>query len=351
MSPPTDTLSATTSADTTAVPNATATATSAGPNAGTNATSGSTSTTANISTTTTTTTTNVDHQGPSTLAAVAVKLPQFWKQDPHIWFLQVEEQFKKARITTETAKYSYLMTSLPPNIAMDVRDILVCPPSSPYTALKTAILKRTAVSQKENLQQLLQAEVLGDRTPSQLLRSMTFLHGTAPTNVPLFREIFLSRLPTTCQQFLAMMPDSTPLDELAEAADRVLSYTPAVLAPVAAVSTPTAHVPPTPVLPPTPMPCPVVASETAMIAAIERLTEQVAELKTERKEDYRRHRSPPRWRHRPPPRWCNRSRSREYPPTRSNGVCYYHTEFGSRARKCREPCSYYHQGNGQAGRQ
>lgn len=299
----------------------------------------STATTSTASSTASTATTATLQPQTCTMATVAVKLPSFWTEDPHVWFLQVEEQFKLARVTTETTKYSHLVTSLPPKVMMDLRDVLVQSHTNPYTTLKAVILKRTAATQKEKLQQLLQAEALGDRTPSQLLRAMSALYSTTPVSEPLFRELFISRLPTACQPFLALLPDATPLDQLAEVADRVVASTPTVPASIAAVSSPAASTFPAHSASPAPTPSPESTGDANILAAIKSLTEQVAEIKADRNTTQQP---------RSPRRWHNRSRFRVDSPPQSTGICVYHRRFGNRARMCRKPCSYYYQGNDQA---
>ena len=72
----------------------------------------------------------------TTLAAVSVKLSSFWPTNPEVWFAQVEAQFTIRSITTQRTKFDYVITSLSPEFAMDVRDLLLKPPTeNPYDIL------------------------------------------------------------------------------------------------------------------------------------------------------------------------------------------------------------------------
>ena len=93
----------------------------------------------------------------------------------------------------------------------------------PYEKLKHQLIARIADSEHQKLRQLLTAEELGDRKPSQLLRKMLLLLGDKAKMIDssLLRELFLQRLPTNMQMILASA-DSMTLDKLAETADRIM---------------------------------------------------------------------------------------------------------------------------------
>ena len=90
---------------------------------------------------------------PTTLAAVSVKLPQFWPADPEVWFAQVEAQFTCRGITAQKTKFYHVISSFNPEVAMEVRDLLLKPPNDrPYDVLKSQLVKRKAASeQREQL--------------------------------------------------------------------------------------------------------------------------------------------------------------------------------------------------------
>ena len=126
---------------------------------------------------------------PTTIAAatVSVKLPPFWPSDPEIWFAQVEATFTTRRITSEKTRFDYVIASLSPEVATEIRDLILKPPeTTPYKVLKEQLICRTTASEQRRLQQLFNAEA-----------------------------------PNVCM-VLASTKASTTLEEIAELADKVV---------------------------------------------------------------------------------------------------------------------------------
>ena len=69
--------------------------------------------------------------------------------------------------------FDYVIASLSPEIACEVRDLLIqSPEERPYDTLKAELIKPTAASEQRKLQQLISGEDLDDRKLTQLLRCM-----------------------------------------------------------------------------------------------------------------------------------------------------------------------------------
>ena len=148
---------------------------------------------------------------PASVSVVTVKIPPFWPADPQVWFAQVEAQFSTWNITSQRTKFDHVVAALAPELATEVRDLLLQPPAdTPYDVLRAQLIKRTAASEQRHFRQLFTAEELGDRTPSQLLRRLQQLLGDAagpnPDNTFL-RELFLQRLPGHVRMVLASSGD------------------------------------------------------------------------------------------------------------------------------------------------
>ncbi|UYV63697.1 hypothetical protein LAZ67_2005345 [Cordylochernes scorpioides] len=159
----------------------------------------------------------------------SIKAPEFWPNDPELWFITLESQFllnKPSPITNDDTKFSYLISLLPPSTAIEVREFIKShPPDNKYDALKKAIIKCTTDSEFKKLQQLLTQEELGDSLPSQLLRRLRQLVGESKAvSETTLKMLWMQRLSKNIQIILTTQEQAT-LNSLADLADRVMEIT------------------------------------------------------------------------------------------------------------------------------
>ncbi|CAH8625957.1 unnamed protein product [Dicrocoelium dendriticum] len=255
---------------------------------------------------------SVDHKVESLLSVVSLSVPPFWDMDPLLWFAHLEAEFYNHRITSDYAKYCKLLSYLPKEISMQVRDVIISQTENRYEALKEATIKRVMPSEKVRLQQLFRDLQLGDKLPSTLLREMQQLLGSSTMDETLLRELWLQRLPENTQAILATV-SSVSLTQLADLADRVIerSQPQADASKINAVASQGTSI-------------------TGLQSTIEALQTQVATLSRQVQQltmDRRRHsrsKSP-----------CKRSKS-----SNRQASCWYHQRFGTAARKCVKPCNF-----------
>ncbi|UYV76785.1 hypothetical protein LAZ67_14002014 [Cordylochernes scorpioides] len=242
----------------------------------------------------------------------SIKAPEFWPNDPELWFITLESQFllnKPSPITNDDTKFSYLISLLPPSTAIEVREFIISPPpDNKYDALKKAIIKCTADSEFKKLQQLLTQEELGDRLPSQLLRHLRQLIGESKAvSDTTLKMLWMQRLPKNIQIILTTQEQAS-LNSLADLADRVTEIT----------SSPS-------------------SSTSTLEMELASLRAEISGLKIDlNKKEERIPRS--RSRSSSSSRKSSPNSYRKYNPNGS--WCWYHFRFKHHARKCISPCTF-----------
>ena len=175
---------------------------------------------------------------------VALKLPEFYTNNPEVWFSYSNAQFLLRKITADETKFAHVIIALPPHVAEQVQQVIHNPPqTNKYGTLKNLLLKRFSLSETERASLLLDLPGLGDRKPSVLLAYMQKLcQGEHDFNSCLLaRELFMRQLPHDVRNLLADK-QNLPLEKLAEEADRFFSTAGSR---ICGVRTKTASAPPT----------------------------------------------------------------------------------------------------------
>lgn len=233
------------------------------------------------------------------MAAVSIKLPPFWPNDPTLWFAQVESQFVTRGITVESTKFHHVVGSLSPEAATEVRDIILSGSSThSYSNLKKALIDRSTESERKRLQRLILNEDIGDLKPTKLLRKMEQLLGdrSSTFDSTFLKELFIQRLPKNVQMILAPSIEKLEIIALAEMADKIMETSNDKIANVTA------------------------NRSNDQRDEIIKLKKEVALLKKQMGI-----------------KLPNFSKTKA--TDRSDNICWYHRKFGSNATKCSPPCS------------
>ncbi|XP_076235099.1 uncharacterized protein LOC143179672 [Calliopsis andreniformis] len=256
---------------------------------------------------------------PSVSAAILQKLPPFWKENPTLWFAQVEATFQLARITTDDTKYRYIITHLDHTVLPFIADVLTSPPATgKFEEIKRRIINTFDESPESKLRRLLRGSELGDEKPSHFLQRLRNLAG-GQVGETVLRSLFLEQLPENVRSIIAIS-DTADLQRFALLADKVVKMS----APrVAAVETPN------------------MAPSDRVSALEEKMAKLVDMVETLSMRQSRQADARPR------ASWRRRSSSREgRPPFRSRshegrgGLCHYHRRFAERAHRCVIPCGW-----------
>lgn len=252
---------------------------------------------------------NVNNQSQPAAAAVAVKLPEFWKSDPAMWFAQAEAQFALAGITQDTTMFHHIVAKIDQSVICHIADLVKNPPATDkYDAVKLRLISRFELTPQSRLERLLSSCDLGDLRPTHLLAKMQELSAGLNVDESLLKMLFLQRLPVNIRAVLSIH-DGT-LAKIAEMGDKMIDLSPPTSAAVDVRAS-------------------VAPSSNQDPYSQESLANQIAALTAE----IRRMRSKPQ-------RSRTRSTSRSRQAAGSNNVCWYHRKFGNDAEQCRGPCSY-----------
>lgn len=252
------------------------------------------------------------------------KLPTFWSNMPDMWFIQVEQIFAMNRITSDASKYRHVVAVLPQETMRTMSDLLRNPPQTDmYITLKEALIARHSLSENKRLEELLSASEIGDRSPSALFRDMESIMGSSNiVNPDLLKRLWLRKLPeqvkiqVTSSNFEEMPMLLTLADKVWEVI-HTLSVSTIASKPSGSSSN----------------------REDKLIEALNALTMKVSALEknlAEKRGNYNRYQRGRR-------RSWSRSRSRSRSRSKAKGCeshCWYHIEFGDKAHKCIQPCSY-----------
>lgn len=244
------------------------------------------------------------------------RLPVFWSNMPDLWFIQVEQIFAMNRVSADASKYRHVVAVLPQETMKTVSDLLRSPPeSNMYDTLKEVLISRHSLSESKRLEELLSSSEIGDRSPSALFRDMESIMGSSNiVNPDLLKRLWLRKLPeqvkiqVTTSDFVEMPMILTLADRVWEVIN-TLSVSSVASKPSSGSSN----------------------QEDKLIEALNALSIKVSALEknlAEKRSNFKGYQ-----------RGRGRSRSRSRNKGNQNH-CWYHLNFGDKAHKCIQPCSY-----------
>lgn len=255
------------------------------------------------------------------VCATSLKLPSFWMNHPEAWFIHIETLFNAKRISTDNTKYEYLIISLPQEIIISVIDIIQNPPTeNRYVYLKNKLLERHSLSEQKKLDKLLSDTEIGDRKPSEFYRSLIQLAGHN-INSGFLKNLWLRKLPRMLN--IALMGSNVAnIDDLLNLADNIweVSNKPELCVvdsyPSNQNQSETNKVLDN-----------LVKITSAMCEQFNKLPMDMSEIRQTLYEQSSN------------PSYRNRSKSRGR-STKRNWLCRFHYRFGSKARRCEDPCAF-----------
>ncbi|XP_055527546.1 uncharacterized protein LOC129720140 [Wyeomyia smithii] len=124
-------------------------------------------------------------------AAVSVKLPEFWKSDPVMWFAQADAQFTLAGIQNDQTQFFHILAKVDQTVLRHILNLVAQPPNeNKYKAIKDRIISRFELSMQVKLEKLLGSCDMGDMRPTHLLAKMQELAIGLNVNEELLKCIF-----------------------------------------------------------------------------------------------------------------------------------------------------------------
>lgn len=278
---------------------------------------------------------NEEVQKYNDLAAVSLasKIPDFWTDQPSLWFMQAEAMLTPQHLSDQI-KYNMIITKLGKDVIGQVTDILIKPPDSgKYETLKKRLIQIYEETEIRQIQKLMSEMELGEQKPSQLLRRMKELARNRIGDETL-SVLWQGHLPPPVRGVLAVA-DIKELDKIAATADKIMeSSRPFFVAEVSNSNTSSSA---------------GSSGNTSDSMQTEQILKEIAKLHLKINKINNRH-GRSRSRNRNQGNNWNRGRSSSSKKTRMSPnspdwLCFYHFRFREKASKCVEPCNWKNQGN------
>ena len=154
-----------------------------------------------------------------------VRLPEFWSEDPLLWFEQAEAAFESCLVFNSRDRYILTVARLSPLVAKTCRALLIAIRAAPaavdpYEQLRDHLIRCYSRTDWQLGFAIMDSPAIGDRRPSVLLQDMRALQPTDGVENTLFKCHYLRRLPAPIRDHLLAV-GILPMDEMAVIADRL----------------------------------------------------------------------------------------------------------------------------------
>lgn len=245
---------------------------------------------------------------------VQVKVPPFWKQNPSLWFKQLEAQFANSQIVNDLTKFNTIVGIIESDILSSVSDIVLNPPANNlYDTIKKRLIQQFSDSDNKKLKNLLNNFNTGDMKPTDLLRKMREL-SCGKVGDDLLKTLWLQKLPTTIQAVLSTRTEN--LDQLMILADAMFDVTEQTS--IQAIN-PVSNI-----------------NFDDLVNVVYELEDKIDSLSKANRKSRRSSHTTSR----------NRSSTQASAfSSNKQDLCYFHKKFGKQARNCKKPCSFKNQKN------
>ncbi|CAH8612268.1 unnamed protein product [Heterobilharzia americana] len=256
-----------------------------------------------------------------------IQLVPYWPDNAETWFLYAEADFREQGVSDPHSRFLAVIRSLPRELNRYVTANMFNPEvSDPYALLKAALLKKSDLTDRQRLDELLRNIELGSHSATEVLARMREVIGARTFDDGFFRELFLSKLPQPVQTVLVTL-QSVPLDDLAASADKILEISSRPVSNVYSI-------------------CDKTERQDSEVTKLCNSVKRLLRSRSPRSRSTSQKRT-----------LAHRSKSRGSPKTKPNRVenpewCWFHNTYGDEARKCRKPCRFKkdpNSGNGHAG--
>ncbi|XP_046145355.1 uncharacterized protein LOC123988647 [Osmia bicornis bicornis] len=266
-------------------------------------------------------------------AVARVKLPSFWKENPLLWFSQVDAAFVLSKIVSDDIKFRNVVLNLDPTVLPFVADIITNPPEhGKYDCLKQRILGALDESSESKLRRLLRGHGMGDEKPSNYLQRLRNLAGGQCSDSVL-RTLFLEQMPENIRVILAIS-EGMDLGKLALQADKIYEIASPGVATISDVRPPS-------VVDARPLSVAAVSSTSRSSSDLnDQLSEILARLRRLEARDTGDGNGNRRRNGKSSKPQGSRTRSRS-----RDGLCRLHYKYGADARHCFPPCRWINRGS------